>query len=148
VPQVGYASPLESGLRARSVSWRGTRRLKRKERALLPPEDANEHTADQRLRCEIGKTLIGEQCQRLGEVQLDGSLLCVHHAELLKLEDHSDILLGTVFEMDKWLDDIHNRTDELRWRRMLHQRDEVVEELRSTRTRIEGIRIERRAGRR
>jgi hypothetical protein len=72
----------------------------------------------------------------------------VHHAELLKLEDHSDILLGTVFEMDKWLDDIHNRTDELRWRRMLHQRDEVVEELRSTRTRIEGIRIERRAGRR
>jgi hypothetical protein len=106
----------------------------------LPPEDANEHTADQRLRCEIGKTLIGEQCQRLGEVQLDGSLLCVHHAELLKLEDHSDILLGTVFEMDKWLDDTHNHMNELRWRRVLRQRDEVVEELRSTRTRIEVIR--------
>jgi hypothetical protein len=120
----------------------------RKERAPVSPADTNEHTADQRIRCEIGKTLIGEQCQMLGEVQLDGSLLCVHHAELLKLEEHSDILLGTVFEMDKRLDDIHNRTDELRWRRVLRQRDVVVEELRSTSTRIEGIRIERRAGRR
>jgi hypothetical protein len=35
-----------------------------------------------------------------------------------------------VFEMYKWLDNTHNRTDELR------QRDEVVEELGSTRTLI------------
>ncbi len=98
--------------------------------------DTNEHTADQQLRCEIGKTLTGEQCQRLGEVRLDGNLLCVGHVELLKLEDRSNILLGTVLEMDKWLDTPHNRTDELYWRRVLHQRDEVVEELRSTRAQI------------
>jgi hypothetical protein len=112
----------------------------------VSPPATNEQSADQQSYCEIGKTLIGEQCERLGEARLDGSVLCVHHAELLKLEDHSDMLLGTVFEMDKWLDDNHNRTDELRWRRVLRQRDEVVEELRSTRTRIGIIRIERRAG--
>ncbi len=114
----------------------------------MSPADTDEHTADQQSYCEIGKILIGEQCQRLGEARLNESLLCMHHAELLKLEEHSDILLGTVFEMDKRLDDIHNRTDELRWRRVLRQRDEVVEELRPTSTRIEGIRIERRGGRR
>jgi hypothetical protein len=103
-------------------------------------EDANQHHADQHSRCEIGKTLIGEQCQRLGEVRLDGSLLCVYHAEVLKFEEYSDMLLGTLFEMDKWLGNPHNRTDELRWRRMLRQWDEVVEVLRSTRTRIAVIR--------
>ncbi len=105
-------------------------------------EGTNEHPADQRSYCEIGKTLIGEKCRRPSEVQLDGSLLCVHHAELLELEDHSDILLATVFEMDKWLDNPHNRTDEIRWRRLLHERSEVVEQLRLTRTQIEGLRSE------
>jgi hypothetical protein len=106
----------------------------------VPQEGANEHTADQHPYCEIDKTLIGEQCQRPGEVRLNGYLLCVRHAELLKLEDRSETLLGTVSEMDKWLDDTHNHMNELRWRRVLRQRDEVVEELRSTRTRIEVIR--------
>jgi hypothetical protein len=108
----------------------------------VSPGDTNEGPADQQSYCEIGKTLTGEKCRKPGEVQLDGSLLCVHHAELLRLEDHSDILLGTVFEMDKWLDNPDSRADELRRRRMLRQRDEVVEELRSTRTLIAAARSE------
>lgn len=105
-------------------------------------EGTNEHPANRRSYCEIGKTLIGEKCRRPGEVQLDGSLLCVRHAELLELEDHSDIQLTTVFEMDKWLDNPHNRTDEMRRRRVLHERSEIVEQLRFTRTQIEGLRSE------
>ena len=112
----------------------------RRERDIVPQAGANEHTADQHPYCTIDKTLIGEQCQRPGEVRLDGNLLCVRHAELLKLEDRSATLLGTVFEMDKWLDDTHNHMNELRWRRVLRQRDEVVEELRSIRTQIEVVR--------
>ena len=112
----------------------------RRERDIVPQEGANEHIATQHSYCEFGNSLMGEQCQRPGEVRLDGNLLCVRHAELLKLEDRSATLLGTVFEMDKWLDDTHNHMNELRWRRVLRQRDEVVEELRSTRTRIEVIR--------
>ncbi len=110
----------------------------------MPPErDTNEHTADQQPRCEVGKTHIGEgECRRLGEVQLNGSLLCVPHAELLRLEDHSEIMLGMVFEMDKWLDSIDGQADELRVRRVEQQRNELVEQLRFNRTRILLIRDE------
>ena len=72
-----------------------------------------------------------------GEVQLDGSLLCVPHAELLRLQAQEGTLVVTVFEMDKWLDDPNNRADQLHWQRVLHQRDETLEHLRFNRTIIE-----------
>jgi hypothetical protein len=103
----------------------------------MPTAEYNGHIADQRLRCEFGKTLFWEgKCLRVGEVQLDGSLLCVAHAKLLRLEVRESTLLATVFEMDKWLDNPSNRADELHWRRLLHQRDETVEQLRFNRTLI------------
>ena len=68
---------------------------------------------------------------------MDGSLLCVPHAKLLRLEVQESTLLGTVCEMDKWLDSQNNRADQLRWRRLLRERDEVVEQLRFNRTLIE-----------
>ena len=105
-------------------------------------EDINVHMTEQQPRCESGKTLSTEgECQRTGEVQLDGSLLCVPHAELLRLVVQNRTLLGTVFEMDKWLDNPDNRADELRWRRVLHQRYEAVEQLRSNRTLIEAHKV-------
>src|SRR5215212_2848526 len=131
-------SPRLGPLRARSVNRRGTHLPERKERTLLALEDTNVHTTEVQPHCEFGKTLFLEgECQRTGEVQLDGSLLCVPHAELLRLVDQNNTLLGTVFEMDKWLDNPNNRADELRWRRVLHQRGETVEQLRSNRTLIE-----------
>jgi hypothetical protein len=68
---------------------------------------------------------------------LDGSVLCVPHAKLLRLKVRVDTMLGTVFEMDKWLDNPDNRANELRWRRLLRERDEVVEQLRFNRTLLE-----------
>ncbi|HET7271445.1 MAG TPA: hypothetical protein VFI90_10215, partial [Rubrobacter sp.] len=107
------------------------------------PEDTNEQVADQRPRCEIGKILIAEgECQRLGEFHLDGSLLCVAHAELLRLGKRSEALLGEVFKMDEWLDSVDGEADELRVRRAEHHRNELVEQLRFNRTRIEVIRNE------
>ena len=105
----------------------------------MPPADTNHgHTADRQDRCEFAKTLFAEgECQRLGEVQFDGSLLCVPHAELLRLKVEESKLLGRVFEMDKWLDNPNNRVDQLHWRRVLHQRDEVLEQLRFNRTLLE-----------
>jgi hypothetical protein len=104
----------------------------------LPPENSDDHIADQQNRCEFGKTPVSEgECPRTGEVQLDGSLLCVPHAKLRRLEVQNSTLLGTVFEMDKWLDEPNNRADELRWRRLMHERDEAVEQLRFNRTLIE-----------
>jgi hypothetical protein len=101
-------------------------------------EAKNAQTTDQQPRCEFAKTLFTEgECQRLGEVQFDGSLLCVPHAELLRLKVEESKLLGRVFEMDKWLDNPNNRVDQLHWRRVLHQRDEVVEQLRFNRTLLE-----------
>jgi hypothetical protein len=102
------------------------------------PGDTNGHNADQRLRCEYGKTLFWEgECQDPGEIQLDGSLLCLAHTKLLRLEVRENTLLGKVFEMDKWLDNPGNRAEQLHWRRLLDERDEVVEQLRFNRTLIE-----------
>jgi hypothetical protein len=101
-------------------------------------KESNAQSADQQPHCEFAKTLFTEgECQRTGEVQFDGSLLCVPHAELLRLKVREGTMLGTVFEMDKWLDNPNNRVDQLRWRRVLHQRDEVVEQLRFNRTILE-----------
>jgi hypothetical protein len=105
--------------------------------------DTNEQFTDQQPRCEIGKTLIAEgDCRRLGEIQLDGSLLCVAHAELLRLGERSETMLGKVFEMDQWLESVDGEVDELRVRRAQHHRNELVEQLRFNRAQIELIRDE------
>jgi len=105
--------------------------------------DANEQLTDQQPRCEIGKVLTSEgECRRLGEVQLDGSLVCVLHAELLKVEGRSETMLSEVFKMDEWLDSVDGEADELRVRRAEHHRDELVEQLRFNRRRILRIRDE------
>ena len=107
------------------------------------PEDTNYQFADQQPCCEIGKILISEgECQRLGEVRLDGRLLCVRHAELLGLEEQSERMLGEVFKMDQWLESVDGQADELRVSRAEHHRDKLVEQLRFNRARMEIIRDE------
>jgi hypothetical protein len=109
----------------------------------VAPEDTNEQFADQQPRCEIGKTLTAEgECQRLGDVQLNGSRVCVAHAELLRLGERSEALLGEVFKMDEWLESVDGQADELRVRRAEHHRNELIEQLRFNRTRIGLIRDE------
>src|SRR5215212_5342548 len=83
---------------------------RRKERASV----AQEVDTNQQPRCEIDKILTAEgECPRLGEVQLDGRLLCVSHAELLRMKDRSETMLGTVFEMDQWLESVDGEADKL-----------------------------------
>ena len=110
---------------------------------MSPEEDTNEQFAHQQPRCEIVKTLIaGDECQRPGEVQLHRSLLCVPHAELLRLEDRSASLLGKVFMMDQWLESTDGEADEEHVRRVEQQRNEFVEQLRFNRSRMDLIRDE------
>ena len=106
-------------------------------------EVTNEQSTDQQSRCEIDKIRKAEgECRRLVEVQLDGRLLCVGHAGLLRLEECSETMLGEVFEMDQWLESVDGQADELRVRRIEHQRNEVVEQLRLDRILIGLIRDE------
>jgi len=106
-------------------------------------EDTNEQSADQQLRCEIDKIRIAEgECLRPGEVQLDGSVLCARHAELLRLEDHSEDMLGEVFKMDQWLESVDGQADELGVRRAEHHRNDLVGQLRLNRMHIGLIRDE------
>jgi hypothetical protein len=105
----------------------------------------NEQFVAHQPRCEIAKTLIAEgECQRLGEVQLDGRRVCAAHAEMVRLGERSEALLGEVFKMDKWLESVDGQADELRVRRAEHHRNELVEQLRFNRTRMELIRAELR----
>ncbi len=107
----------------------------------MAPEITNKLFTDHQPGCEIGKVLIAEgECRRPGEVQLDGSLLCVPHTELLRLEDRSETMLGKVFEMDQWLESVDGEADELRVRRAEHHRNELVEQLRFNRTWMDLIR--------
>jgi hypothetical protein len=107
--------------------------------------DVNEQSADQQPRCEIDKVRKAQgECLRPGEVQLDGSVLCVRHAKLLRLEDHSETLLGEVFEMDQWLESVDGQADELGVRRAEHHRDDLAEQIRFNRTQIELIHHELR----
>ena len=104
----------------------------------MPAAEYNGHNADEQNRCEFGKSLFWEgACPKPGEVQFDGSLLSVPHAELLRLEVRESTLLGTMFEIYKCLDNPSNRADQFRWRRLMHERDEAVEQLRFNRTLIE-----------
>jgi hypothetical protein len=105
--------------------------------------DTTEQFADQQIHCEIDKIRKAEgECLRPGEVQLDGSLLCVGHAELLRLTDHSETMLGEVFEMDQWLESVDGQADELGVRRAEHRRNDLAEQLRLNRMHIELIRDE------
>jgi hypothetical protein len=136
------ASPLASRLRARPVNRRGNK-PRRKERAPVSSEDTIEQFADQQPRCEIAKAPTAEgECQRLGEVEFYGSLLCVAHAEVIRLGEHSEALLGQVFQMDQWLESVDGQADELRVRRAEHHRNELAEQLRFNRTRTGLIRDE------
>ena len=81
-----------------------------------------------------------ESARRLGEVQLEERLLCVRHAKLLRLKNRSETMIGVVFEMDQWLESVDGQADELRVRRVEHQRNGVVEQLRFDRTQIGLIR--------
>ena len=105
----------------------------------MATEETDARATEPQPRCEHGKTLFFEgECQSTGEVlQSDGSLLCVPHAELLRLEEREATMLAGVFEMDKWLDQPRNRIDNLRWRRVLRERDETLEQLRFNRALIE-----------
>ena len=83
-----------------------------------------------------GPLVEGRHCQA------DGSVLCVRHAELLRLEDHSETMLGEVFEMDQWLESVDGQADESDVRRAEHHRNELKEQIRFNRARIELIRDE------
>jgi hypothetical protein len=107
--------------------------------------DTNEQSADQQHRCEIAWIRQAEgECLRPGEVHLDGSVLCVSHAKLLRLEDHCETMLGEKFEMDQWLESVDGQADELGVRRAEHHRDDLVEQIRFNRAQIELIHEELR----
>jgi hypothetical protein len=119
---------------------------RRKERAPVVQEvDTKDQSGNKQSRCEIDKKRQAEgECLRPGEVQLDGSVLCVLHAKLLRLEDHSENMLGEKFEMDQWLESVDGQADELGVRRAEHHRDDLAEQIRFNRTQIELIHYELR----
>ena len=110
---------------------------------MVQQADTNEQFAAQQPPCEIGEIHITEgECQRPGEVRLDGRSLCVRHADLLGLEEQSERMLGELFKMDQWLESVDGEVDELRVRRAEHHRNELVEQLRFNRAHMEIIRDE------
>jgi hypothetical protein len=105
-------------------------------------EEVDSNNVVSQPRCEIDKTLLGGECERPGGVMFRGLLvLCRPHAELLKLEDREEALVGSVSRMDVWME--QNRSagaDEEFVGRIRHERDEAAAALRLTRTQLRSAR--------
>ena len=100
-------------------------------------EEADGNIAASQPRCEIAKTLLEGECQDPGEVRYRGTLLCAPHAALLELEDRAEVLLGSVFRMDEWLEENgSSAADEEFMGRIRHERDEAVAGLRLIRAQV------------
>lgn len=95
-------------------------------------------------RCEIEKTPLEGECQRPGEVRYKGILLlCGLHAALLQLEDRAEAVLGSIFQMDEWLEgNGSSGADEEYLGRIRHEREEAVAALRLIRVQIRNARKE------
>jgi hypothetical protein len=94
--------------------------------------------------CEIEKTPLEGECERPGEVSYKGMLLvCGPHAALLQLEDRAQAVLGSVFQMDEWLEENGSSgADEEYLGRIRHEREEAVAALRLIRVQIRSARKE------
>ena len=106
-------------------------------------EDADGDSAVSEPRCEIEKSLLGGECERLGEVRYKGIfLLCGPHAALLGLEERAEAVLGSVFLMDEWLEanGSSQGADEEFLGRIRHEREEAVAGLRLIRAQIRDAR--------
>jgi hypothetical protein len=114
------------------------------------PREADDHDTiiPQPNNCEIEKALSGEEegeCQRPGEVRYRGALLCEAHATLLKLQDRAEAVLGSVFQMDKWMEGNASlngsaSADEEFVGRIRYERDEAVGALRLMRGQLRSAR--------
>jgi hypothetical protein len=95
-------------------------------------------------RCEIEKTPLEGECKRPGEVRYKGTLLvCGPHAALLQWEDRAEAVLGSVFRMDKWLEENGSSgADEEYLGRIRHEREEALAALRLIRVQLRSARKE------
>jgi hypothetical protein len=110
----------------------------------MRPEEAADNSPLSQPRCEIEKTPLEGECQRPGEVRYKGIiLLCGLHAALLELEDRAEAVLGSVFQMDKWLQENGSSgADEESLGRIRHEREEALVALRHIRGQIRSARKE------
>jgi hypothetical protein len=101
-------------------------------------EEADGNSPLSQPRCEIEKTPLEGECQRPGEVRYKRIiLLCGPHAALLELEDRAEAVLGSVFQMDEWLEENGSSgADEEYLGRIRHEREEAVGALRLIRGQI------------
>jgi hypothetical protein len=109
----------------------------------MPQEETDGNTALSQPRCEIEKTsLVDEECERPGQIRYGGVLLlCGPHAALLGLEDRAEALLGSVLQMDEWMEkNWSSATDEEFVGRIRHERDDALGALRLTRVQIRSTR--------
>jgi hypothetical protein len=110
----------------------------------MRPEEADGNSPHSQPRCEIEKIRLEGECQRPGEVSYKGMiLLCGPHAALLQLEDRAQAVLGSVFQMDEWLQENGSSgADEEYLGRIRHEREEAVGALRNIRVQIRSARKE------
>jgi hypothetical protein len=110
----------------------------------MRPEEAEGNSSLSQPRCEIEKTPLEGECQRPGEVRYKVIILvCGPHAALLQSEDRAQAVLGSVFQMDEWLEENGSSgADEEYLGRIRHEREEAVAALRLIRGQIRSSRKE------
>src|SRR4051812_27295339 len=77
----------------------------------MPDDNTNNKPRIAHPRCEVSQTLKGGYCERAGEVEFGGVLLCGRHAGQLQVRDRTVLLKGIVSSLDLSLRSIPLRRD-------------------------------------
>jgi hypothetical protein len=77
----------------------------------MPDDFAKSKLEIVKLPCEINMTLKGGDCEREGEVEFGGVLLCRRHASQLEAHDRVSLLVGIVSSLELSLRSIPLRKD-------------------------------------
>lgn len=87
-----------------------------------------QHLAVVRSPCAVGETLEGGHCERLGEVEFKGLLLCRSHARRFEARERIDLLEGVVSSLELCLKNLRLRRDKNLTGLLRAQRAQAIQE--------------------
>ena len=96
---------------------------------LVPDEQVTSRPTTAYLRCEVGETLEGGHCERPGEAEFKGLLLCEWHARESEAYDRIDLLEGINSLVELCLRNVVLRRDTNLVRLLRFRRARVNQEL-------------------
>src|SRR5687768_13866486 len=112
-----------------------------REKALLMRENkAQEHSSENRSRCEVYHLFDGASCVKAAKEKVDGLVLCERHALEAKLEGQIECWGGILFHIELWSREARRREREDVVGLLEVQRDQAISARQLARTDLDRLR--------